>query len=100
MGQSAPLFAFACLNDHAHTLLAGGNFYGVIPYEGRYDADWGDVLQLNKNHGFNWISPVTSGFCLRGEVRDIKPLKTAAGVIYAVAFNNKELRFFKQNIKL
>lgn len=100
MGQSAPLFAFACLNDHPHTLLAGGNFYGVIPYEGRYDAYWGDVLQLNKNHGFNWISPVTSGFCLRGEVRDIKPLKTAAGVIYAVAFNNKELRFFKQNIKL
>ena len=76
--------------------MAGGNFIGVLPYEGRYDADYGDLLIVNKNRDFSELSPVASGFLLRGEVRDIKIIKTARGHIYAVAFNNNKLRFFKQ----
>jgi len=98
MAQSAPLFAFG-LMDYYKGLLAGGNFYGVIPYEGRYDADWGDILALNKRGGFDWLSPVKTGFCLRGEVRDIKTLKTSLGPLYVVAFNNQEIRFFRQDTK-
>ncbi|MBS1527229.1 MAG: VCBS repeat-containing protein, partial [Bacteroidetes bacterium] len=94
--QTAPLFGFASLPG-SKGILAGGNFSGVIPYEGRYDADWGDVLLLGKNRGLDYLSPVSSGFLLRGEVRDIRALKTSIGIIYAVAFNNQPMKFFKLN---
>jgi hypothetical protein len=95
--QVAPLFGFASLTGVYMGILAGGNFSGVVPYEGRYDADYGDVVLLDKGKNFKFISPVASGFLLRGEVRDIKTIKTANGIIYAVAFNNKEIEFFKLN---
>ena len=95
--QMAPLFGFSLLQGDKKGILAGGDFSGVMPYEGRYDADYGDVLLLDKNKSLRAISPVSSGFLLRGEVRDIKTIKTAAGVIYAVAFNNQQIRFFKSN---
>jgi hypothetical protein len=69
----------------------------VVPFEGRYDADYGDMLLMDKDKNFKYISPVSSGFLLRGEVRDIKAIKTANGIIYAVAFNNKQIEFFKTN---
>jgi len=95
--QMAPLFGFCIVPGNNTTVLAGGNFSGVIPYEGRYDADYGDVMILDKNRSIKAISPVASGFLLRGEVRDIKTIKTATGEIYAVAFNNQQIRFFKIN---
>ncbi|MDB5137490.1 MAG: RNA-binding protein, partial [Mucilaginibacter sp.] len=93
--QVAPLFGFAALSGPYRGILAGGNFSGVMPYEGRYDADYGDVLLSDKGRNFKYISSVSSGFLLRGEVRDIKAIKTANGIIYAVAFNNKQIGFFK-----
>ncbi len=94
--QAAPLFGLAPLPGKDKGILAGGNFSGVLPYEGRYDADYGDVLLPNSKGGFKSLSPVVSGFLLRGEVRDIKPLRTAAGLIFAVAVNNEPIRFFKR----
>jgi hypothetical protein len=93
--QVSPLFGFAALSGQNKGLLAGGNFSGVLPYEGRYDADFGDVLILDKGRNFKALSPVSVGFLLKGEVRDIKAIKTAKGIIYAVAFNNKQIEFFK-----
>ncbi len=95
--QVSPLFGFASFSGKNKGLLAGGNFSGVLPYEGRYDADYGDVLLNESGGNLKYISPVSSGFLLRGEVRDIKAIKTARGIIYAVAFNNQEIRFFKIN---
>jgi hypothetical protein len=95
--QVSPLFGFATLSGKSEGILAGGNFSGVVPFEGRYDADYGDVLLMDKDKNFKYISPVSSGFLLRGEVRDIKAIKTANGIIYAVAFNNKQIEFFKVN---
>lgn len=95
--QVSPLFGFAHLSGSHNGILAGGNFSGVLPYEGRYDADYGDVLILDKGGNFKYISSVSSEFLLRGEVRDIKEIKTVNGIIYAVAFNNKQIEFFKLN---
>ncbi|WP_462264625.1 VCBS repeat-containing protein [Mucilaginibacter sp.] len=93
--QAAPAFAFAPFNGTQSGILAGGNFWGVLPYEGRYDASWGSVLLSKNNRQYAAASPVTSGFVLRGEVRDIKPIRTATGIIYAVAVNNQPIKFFK-----
>ena len=93
--QVSPLFGFAMFNGPANGILAGGNFGGVLPYEGRYDADYGDVLLADKSGNFKYVSSASSGFLLRGEVRDIKAIKTSAGIIYAVALNNKPMAFFK-----
>ena len=95
--QTAPLFGLALFAGAHNAIMAGGNFSGVLPYEGRYDADYGDVLLCDKTAAFNYVGPFLSGFLLRGEVRDIKPIRTSIGVIYVVAFNNKPLAFFKKN---
>ncbi len=92
--QVAPLFAFAQFWGDKNSILAGGNFYGVLPYEGRYDADYGNVLVSDKNRNFQTSSPVKNGFLLRGEIRDIKKIKTKNGYIYAVARNNEGIEFF------
>ena len=48
----------------------------------------------------NLLSPVKSGWLTRGEIRDIKKIKTAKGYIYVVARNNDSFYFFNQhNIK-
>ncbi len=96
--QVAPLFAL--LADDVNTdgkkdVLAAGNFYGVLPYEGRYDADFGNVLINNGKRNWQSNSTVKNGFLLRGEVRDIKKIKTKNGYIYAVARNNEGIEFFR-----
>jgi hypothetical protein len=78
-------------------ILTGGNYSGVVPFEGRYDGDYGDVLLIDKARNYKFISPVASGFLVRGEVRDIKAIRTAKGTIYAIAINNKPIEFFKPN---
>jgi len=95
--QVSPLFGFAAFSEAQSGILAGGNFFGVVPYEGRYDADYGDVLLSAPKNNFKYIPPVSSGFLLRGEVRDIKAIRTAKGFVYAVAFNNKPIKFFSLN---
>ncbi len=95
--QVAPLFGFAQFPGPYKGILGGGNFSGVIPFEGRYDADFGDVLTIDKDRNFKYISSISSGFLLHGEVRDIKQIKTAKGIIYAVAINNKGIEFFTLN---
>ncbi len=95
--QTAPAFAYM-IDDVNHDglkdIIQGGNFYGVLPYEGRYDANWGDIL-INKKDHYEYASPVESGWLTRGEVRDIKKIKTANGYIYVVARNNDSLVFFQ-----
>ena len=73
--QEAPVFSFMVTDvnqDGLKDIICGGNFYGVLPYEGRYDANWGDVLLNKDNKEYKWLSPVNSGWFMRGEVRDIK----------------------------
>jgi hypothetical protein len=48
--QLAPVMSFVSLsnNDGSPEFLAGGNFYGVTPYEGRYDALQPTIISFNK----------------------------------------------------
>ena len=88
--QEAPIFNFCVLPDGKNTnWLASGNFYGVIPYEGRYDALQPSVFSFKTNtHNF---SKVTGLPFAEGEMRDAKWIKTVGGQqLLVLARNNKE----------
>jgi hypothetical protein len=74
--------------------IAGGNFYGVIPYEGRYDALFPTAFSFDKKMGaFNEQAKLPA---ITGEVRDIKWLNTAGGnKMLVIARNNNTLIFLQ-----
>ncbi|RYY62807.1 MAG: VCBS repeat-containing protein, partial [Chitinophagaceae bacterium] len=95
--QYSPVFAMLAddVNGDGRTdLLTAGNFFGVSPYEGRYDANRGFLFLSGKN-GFEFMSPGRSGFVNPGESRDLKKIKTARGWLYVAAHNNAGLQFFR-----
>jgi enediyne biosynthesis protein E4 len=94
-----PVFAFLTGDfngDHKTDIIAAGNFYGVLPYEGRYDAGYGSVLLNENGRGFTALSPFQSGFMAAGETRDIKVIKTVGGrILFAIARNNQSMLFYQ-----
>ncbi|MGI8950103.1 MAG: VCBS repeat-containing protein [Chitinophagaceae bacterium] len=89
--QLAPIFSFTQFPDNSNYFLAGGNFSGVLPYEGRYDALFPTIFSSGNNK-FNVAQILPE---LNGEVRDAKWLNTANGKILVVARNNNSLSFYK-----
>ncbi len=97
--QWAPVFAW-CTTDvdgDGHTdILAGGNFYGVTPYEGQYDALLPTLCAGNGKGGFSSTFPYETSLRITGEIKDIKLLRLAGdkkGVV--IARNNDSLRFLQ-----
>jgi enediyne biosynthesis protein E4 len=95
MMQWAPVNALLTGDfDHdGHTdMLAGGNFFGVIPYEGKYDA-----LPLVFAHGDGKGSlatrmPVEKNLLIRGEISDLKKIRIAGHDAVLVARNHDSLQ--------
>lgn len=92
--QLAPIFSFQKTNTVLpDTYIAGGNFFDVIPYEGRYDAQPLALFQSNKN-GIRYLHQPDL-LALKGQVRDTKWMRTARhGMVLVVARNNEPLLFF------
>jgi hypothetical protein len=98
--QFSPVFSILITdvnNDGINDLFLGGNFYGLKPEVGRYDASYGVTLLGNAKHGFDYLPPANSGLFIKGEVRDIKQIKTKNGTAILVARNNDALQCFKKN---
>jgi len=98
--QFSPVFSILVTdinNDGIKDLFLGGNFYGLKPETGRYDASYGVTLLGNLKHGFDYLPPAGSGLFIKGEVRDISQVKTKNGVAIIVARNNDALQLFKRN---
>ena len=93
--QLAPIFAFQKLPGAEKRYLSGGNFYDVIPYEGRYDAQPLALFMVSKSGAINaFHQPQLAG--LKGQVRDIKWLQNGAGNgLMVVARNNDSLTLYK-----
>ena len=90
--QLAPVMTFTSSQQASY--LAAGNFYGVIPYEGRYDALFPTIFTYDKSKASANISGIIPS--LWGEVRDTKWINYAGGVkVLIVARNNQELVFLK-----
>ena len=93
--QLAPVFSFIpAYVARPGSFLATGNFYGVIPYEGRYDALQPTLFSFNHSTGdFQTGMSLPS---VEGEVRDTKWINVAGNKkILVVARNNAGLLFFK-----
>jgi enediyne biosynthesis protein E4 len=93
--QLAPIFSFSSTTYNRKTLfLSVGNFYGVMPYEGRYDALNTSFFAYDKVLG-KWKMVAELPFSY-GECRDIKWINRADGKkLIVISRNNDSLIFLK-----
>lgn len=101
--QLAPIFAFASFPAKPFTasaagvtqaVFAAGNFYGVTPYEGRYDALNPSFFTYDtRSTQLHYLSGLSA---INGECRDAKWINYAGGgKVLIVAVNDGPLIFLK-----
>jgi len=96
--QFSPVFSALVTdvnNDGIRDILLTGNFYGLKPEVGRFDANYGVTLLGNRARWFDYITPASSGIFVKGEVRDSKEIPAKDGKIIVVARNNDALQLFQ-----
>ncbi|MGN6493948.1 MAG: VCBS repeat-containing protein [Agriterribacter sp.] len=86
--QMAPLFAISPAANES--FIGAGNFYGVLPYEGRYDALYPTIFSYQKDQKQFKTEFIVAA--VRGEVRNIKPI--------AGQQNHKTLMLVRNNDKI
>lgn len=90
--QMAPVYSIFSQDfdaDGKPDLLVAGNFSGVLPYEGRYDAMMPVLCMGQGQGGFNASFNVQQALRFNSEVRDMKMLRLAGGRrCVLVAVNN------------
>lgn len=95
--QLAPVFSFQKINNtfvSSNMYVSGGNFFDVIPYEGRYDAQPLALFTAEKKNVINFV-PQTNLAELKEQIRDLKWLHTAKyGDVLVVGRNNSSLMFY------
>jgi hypothetical protein len=93
--QFAPIYAWLAgdFDADGHTdLIAAGNFYGVTPVQGRYDASYGLLLRGDGTGNFAAADMETSGLLIDGQARRMRLLKDAkSGWLILVARNDDRL---------
>ena len=89
--QWMPLFSFVQMNDKS--IIAGGNFYGVLPYEGRYDNAMLPMMAFNQN-----TLKQTGSLFAEGEVRNMQWINLAGNKkALVIARNNLPLMILELN---
>jgi enediyne biosynthesis protein E4 len=89
--QFAPVYAAMTQDfdgDGRVDILLAGNFDGVTPMLGRYDASYGLLLRGDGAGGFAAVDLAENGVVIEGQVRDMKWLRLASGRVIVVARNN------------
>jgi enediyne biosynthesis protein E4 len=97
--QFSPVFTILATDingDGKKDLFLGGNFYGVKPEVGRYDANYGTIMLNKGNRRFEYMPPAQSGLFVTGEVRDAAVIESKNGKYIIVARNNDALQLFKK----
>jgi hypothetical protein len=97
--QFAPVYASIAEDfdgDGRVDILLGGNFDGVTPLLGRYDASYGLLLRGDGTGRFASIDVEQSDLVIQGQVRDMKWLRHASrGRVIVVARNNDKLQILR-----
>ena len=78
-------------------LVTGGNQFGFLPQFERLDASLGDVLLNNGKGEFTWQDAAATGLHLRGEMRDIKMIKSGLKQRFLFLQNNDYPLLFTLN---
>ncbi len=99
--QLSPIFNFHVSDldqDGLKDVFLNGNFSGVRPFFGKYDANYGTVLIQQENLSFKASSISNNGVLLNGEVRDSKSIHLSNGeTALIVSQNDGELIILRQN---
>ena len=99
--QFSPVFGIVATdinNDGIKDIFLAGNFFGLKPQTGRFDASYGTTLLGDAQHHFNYLEPSESGLFIKGEARDAAKIKAAKGGDYIITtINNDNLYLFKAN---
>lgn len=99
--QFAPVNAIICddiNNDGFKDLLLAGNEYQSNVTTGRYDASYGCYLRGSSQKTFSPVSPLQSGFIIKGDVKDMALVQVSKDEKWIlVALNNDSLHVFRIN---
>jgi enediyne biosynthesis protein E4 len=76
--------------DRQVDLLLAGNFYGVTPVRGRYDAGYGLLLRGDGSGRFLPVEMGKSGVAIEGQARQLASLRRARGDRVIVAARNND----------
>jgi enediyne biosynthesis protein E4 len=97
--QFAPVYAALAGDydgDGRVDLILGGNFDGVTPVRGRYDASYGLLLRGDGSGRFTSVDLEESRLEIEGQVRDMKWLRHATrGRVIVVGRNNDKLQILR-----
>lgn len=90
--QWSPVFTFAVDDfnkDGVVDFMSGGNFYGIRPYEGRYDAAALNLFYGAGKNAFQTVLPLQPSLAhITGEIRDIRSIQlhnNKKGLLVAVS---------------
>ncbi len=88
--QTRAVFSDDVDGDGHVDLVLAGNFGGVPPKLGRYDASYGLFLRGDGRGGFTPVEPARSNLWLFGEVRALRSLRRADGARLLLAARNDD----------
>jgi hypothetical protein len=96
--QFSPIYAIQTIDynqDGITDILLTGNFFDVLPEIGRYDANYGLVLEGKGKLQFTPVMPKESGFFVKGQVRNMSIIKGAGNQqLLILAKNNDQAQIF------
>jgi hypothetical protein len=87
--------SFASIPGNSLQFITGGNFYGVVPYEGRYDAQPISLFRYDAaGKNIQFVQAVSAN---DSEIRDLKWYKGPGGEQrLLVASNNGPLKVYRR----
>ncbi len=97
--QFAPAYASLAEDfdgDGRTDILLAGNFYGVTPVQGRYDASYGVLLRGDGTGRFTTVDLESSHLLIEGQVRHMALVRRPDGErLIVVARNDDALQLFR-----
>ncbi|MFD0764103.1 FG-GAP repeat domain-containing protein [Mucilaginibacter lutimaris] len=96
--QQAPIITLMPLNNKQHDILINGNFWGVVPYEGKYDAlglvtTHFDEQTKQLSAPAYWLNPLLNS----QEISHLYPYKNASGNGFIITTYDGKLILVKNN---